>query len=507
MSDSFTKKHRQNSEVTLCSFGTVVKFGAVLFFGSWVFILYYHISPADLSRSNTSSTAETGTVSTTVAKPVNNLRAFENDIPFEETDESYHLVFSTGCSEFQDWQSIGIYSSAQAMGQRGIITRIASGCTKKQEESLRAAMRHLPKNTRIHFAPNTDVKDHYGHFYKYANKPLGMMHWLMHADPPVPPEATVVLMDPDFFFLKPLWHDSFSHPDKYIVTGGATKTPMPRDAQGRVRITKGSMIAQRYGIGGKPWTLEPGRNNQKAWRLDEYFKSIGRPDSPALASDLLGHENRAADFYSIGAPYFALASDWLPIATSWTNLMYMSVERNFGNLAEMYAMIIAVADYGIRPVMLDSLMVSNVDAGGEGWPWVDKLPMDRGCDPLILHDGFQLPTFLHYCQTYNHPDLGPNEGAQFSKYQVPDEILSCPDDEEDVEADVSSGGSKKMNKKNSAMFLDQDGFLQEPDIHTIASDIKGLRNIFAHCFSTRGTNQAARDYRTWFCDEERSKDD
>jgi len=53
------------------------------------------------------------------------------------------------------------------------------------------------------------VKDHAGKVYKYANKPLGMMHWLTHADPPVRPSATVALIDPDMFFLRPLWHDSF----------------------------------------------------------------------------------------------------------------------------------------------------------------------------------------------------------------------------------------------------------------------------------------------------------
>ena len=102
------------------------------------------------------------------------------------------------------------------------------------------------------------------------------------------------------------------------------------------------MIAQRYGIGGKPWTSAPGRNGQLAWKLRDYFTSIGRPDSPANAPDL--NERSADAFYSIGAPYIALAQDWLPIATNWTGLMPMAVARSFGNLAEMYAMVIAVAD-------------------------------------------------------------------------------------------------------------------------------------------------------------------
>ena len=273
---------------------------------------------------------------------------------------------------------------------------------------------------------------------------------------------------------------------------------MPTDPiTGKVRLVKGSMIAQRYGIGGKPWTLSPGRNNQKTWALDEYFISIGRPNSPALASDLLGHEDRAGDFFSIGAPYFALASDWLPISTSWTSLMYMTVERNFGNLAEMYAMVIAVADYGIRPAMLDSLMVSNVDAGDEGWPWIDQLPNDRACDPHLLTENYPLPTFLHYCQSYVHPDLDSSQGSLFSKYQVPDEILACPSGSQTVEGGMDEN-RKKHNKKGN-MVLDIDGLLPEPNVHTIAKNKIAQRNIFAHCFATRGTNQAARDYRLWFC--------
>ena len=97
------------------------------------------------------------------------------------------------------------------MGQRGVITRIASGCRPGQEASIRHAMSHLPARCRVFFAPDTDVKDHAGRYYKYANKPLGMMKWLQAGS--VPPTATVALIDPDFFFLRPLWHDSFDADD------------------------------------------------------------------------------------------------------------------------------------------------------------------------------------------------------------------------------------------------------------------------------------------------------
>lgn len=430
-------------------------------------------------------------------------------------DESYHVVFSTGCSEFQDWQSIGVYSSAEHVGQHGPITRIASGCTSEQEVAIRHAMSHLPKRCRVHFAPNTQVRDHSGSVYKYANKPLGMMHWLMHADPPIAPSTTIALVDPDMFFLRPLWHDSFDATSKYITTGGAKKVAVPK------RIVKGTMIAQQYQIGGAPWKKHEGPKKSKPWALDEFFssESVGRPQSPALSTDI--NEDTAGTWFSIGAPYIALAEDWLPISTNWTNLMPMAVERNYGNLAEMYAMTIAVADLGIRPARIDNLMISDVGAPGEGWPFIDDLPLDKACDPSILTDPqFEMPTFLHYCQRYEIEELkksseaagyntnlrgkkGDSEGVSdprgahwmFTKYQVPDEILQCPEGSKGADGIQGMGSAKKATN----MKLGVDGLLPEPPVNLKAESKKSLRNIFSHCSATRATNQAAKDYRRWFC--------
>lgn len=335
--------------------------------------------------------------------------------------------------------------------------------------------------------------------YKYANKPLGMMHWLNNANPAIPPTTTIALIDPDFFFLRPLWHDSFDAPHKYFASGASKNTPMPP------RVKKGVMVAQRYGIGGTPWRTGPGKNHQKAWDLKGYLTEIGRPNSPALDADL--NERTADTYFSFGAPYIAVAEDWLPIATNWTGLMPMAVERNFGNLAEMYACSIAVADYGIRPVLIDSTMISNTQMIDEGWPWIDKIPLDRGCDPTVVTSSeFQLPNFLHYCQNYNIPDFKDAHEAnpgmvpnwKFSKYQVPDEVLHCP-----AGSHVSEGGETKQSKKSDGkiMHLGPDGFLPEPPTMVSAhGSIKQLRENFMNCVATRGVNQAARDYRKWFCE-------
>ena len=164
--------------------------------------------------------------------------------------------------------------------------------------------------------------------------------------------------------------------------------------------------------------------------------------------------------------------------------------------------------------MVDSLMVSNVDADGGGWPWVDKLPLDRGCDPTVLTQSepkYELPFWLHYCQTYhvkdfqamNKENLQNQPNFRFSKYAVPDEILHCPTGSKALEGgevkEVEKGG--KVKKGGGSMHLGEDGFLPEPPTLVSAhGSIPQLRHNFANCVATRATNQAARDYRRWFCE-------
>ncbi len=128
-------------------------------------------------------------------------------------------------------------------------------------------------------------------------------------------------------------------------------------------------------------------------------------------------------------------------------------------------------------------MVSNVDAGGEGWPFVDLLPPARACDPTLLDDeAYRLPFFLHYCQRYEHTEKPPYDESYwiYSKYQVPDGILDCPAGTHALE------GARP--KKNAApakqrMRLDEDGFLPEPSATVDAAALTGtsgrarLRNV------------------------------
>lgn len=108
---------------------------------------------------------------------------------------------------------MALFSSAERVEQKGTLWRIASGCKEGEMVQLKELHKKLPsvslptppthqrrfiqplsrrlhrspslssppspsQRFRIHFSPETEVRDKSGHRYKYANKPRGMQHWL-----------------------------------------------------------------------------------------------------------------------------------------------------------------------------------------------------------------------------------------------------------------------------------------------------------------------------------------
>jgi hypothetical protein len=91
-------------------------------------------------------------------------------------------------------------------------------------------------------------------------------------------------------------------------------------------------------------------------------------------------------------------------------------------LAEMYGYSTAAAHEKLPHLTLDHFMVSNIDAGGEGWSWVDGLPDTEMCsEPVdgLYFPGRPLPTFIHYCQAYRVNTVG------FGKRRIPLDFFSC----------------------------------------------------------------------------------
>lgn len=306
----------------------------------------------------------------------------------------YHLIFSTDCSEFQHWQSYLLFHSALKVQQPGTVTRIASGCS--DEEKIRLQEWHKEHITNVmgekfmvHFTPHfSGVKDENGETvgdYKFFNKPFGLRHWLENAIGFVPGSSdqvlkqeddVVILIDPDMVLLRPITGD-FSN-DRDVVIGKRHQ----RDR--RYKVDHGSPFAQKYGLGTQ-------------WR-SFHLSDIAGPDSPALEVS----QADGGTFYPVGPPYIGTVRDMHSISLKWTEFVPRVHKEYPYLLAEMYAFCIAAAHLKLPFQLIDSLMISNVGVGGEGWPMVDEMPSENLCEfsKRPKHEIYPVPSVIHYCQRY-----------------------------------------------------------------------------------------------------------
>lgn len=78
----------------------------------------------------------------------------ENIVINTEDSFDIHVVFSTDCSTYQDWQTLVVFHSAQTVGQKGPVTRIASGCDNEKKQVLTALYKKLYPKYHVHFTPD-----------------------------------------------------------------------------------------------------------------------------------------------------------------------------------------------------------------------------------------------------------------------------------------------------------------------------------------------------------------
>lgn len=310
----------------------------------------------------------------------------------------YHLIFSTDCSGFQHWQSYLMFHSAYKVSQPGTITRIASGCT--DEEAEKAKQWHKEHITDVmgprfmlfltpHFS---GVKDKDGNTvgdYKFFNKPFGLKYWLQNAIPTTDKQDEnqktpllnendiVILIDPDMLLLRPITGD-FSK-DRDVVIG-------PRHNKDRkYKVEHGSPFAQKYGLGTQ-------------WRTFNLKEITQDERSPAIQVS----QGDGGTFYPVGAPYIATVRDMYQIALKWSEFVPRVHAEYPYLLAEMFAYCIAAAHLKLPHMLIDSMMVSNTGAGGEGWPMVDAMETKGLCAFAKHPDHSQqpVPSLIHYCQRY-----------------------------------------------------------------------------------------------------------
>jgi len=172
----------------------------------------------------------------------------------QSKDAYFHIVFSTDCSFFQDWQTLLVFHSASVVKQQGTITRIASGCNEEKKAELIVLYKKLFPRYHVHFTPDFKKDSKTGKSYDFYNKPYGLQHWLNNTKAKENKEEIIVLIDPDMIFLRPL---SFEVKDNKANI--YMKDIDPNGPEIPERYTHGHPVAQLYGLGA-PWTNDRGRN-------------------------------------------------------------------------------------------------------------------------------------------------------------------------------------------------------------------------------------------------------
>jgi peptidyl serine alpha-galactosyltransferase len=293
----------------------------------------------------------------------------------------YHVVFSTGCSIFQDWQSYVFFFHLLKSGQEGHVTRIASGCRDKDVDDIRNVFQEqiaimAPDRFHLHLTPDYS-KLKRGINFKYFNKPFGMKHWMQeglgYPDSHTKHDDTIIiLMDPDQILLRPFTND-FSNSSEVWRSPAKVQT----------KVEHGSPFAQQYGYG-----------LQWKDKINIRHVTSGEPSPLETMS-----RTEAFDYYmAMGPPYIATAKDMYAIVQKWTEFVPLIHDDYPHLLAEMFGYNVAAAHLGLRHSIAQSFMVSDIQAGGEGWKLIHNV------EPKDICYNFppaQLPHVIHYCQRYD----------------------------------------------------------------------------------------------------------
>jgi hypothetical protein len=319
-----------------------------------------------------------------------------------KVSEEFVVVFSTDCTPYQDWQSLLVFHSAKEVKQPGRVVRIASGCDEAKQRELTDLYAQLHPEYAVHFTPDYKTDPKTKQKYHFYNKPFGLRHWLENSNPPILPGTVIGLIDPDFIFLRPLTAQMAGQ-NNNLVSGRVKMSEIFE------KVERGRPVSQQYGLGA-PWVIDDHKKFNRT--------HICGPKSPCLDVLDVGEGDK---YYSVGPPYILEREDFYRLTKSWCDFVPRVYENYPHLLAEMYAYSTAAAHERLPHLRVDHYMVSNVDAGGEGWQWVDELKGDVCSPPVngIYYPDKPLPTFVHYCQGYRVGDWG------YAKRRVDTNIFSC----------------------------------------------------------------------------------
>uniref|UniRef100_K3WNV0 Hydroxyproline O-arabinosyltransferase-like domain-containing protein n=1 Tax=Globisporangium ultimum (strain ATCC 200006 / CBS 805.95 / DAOM BR144) TaxID=431595 RepID=K3WNV0_GLOUD len=350
--------------------------------------------------------------------------------PGQADSDDIHFVFSTTCESYQDWQSQVLAHSFERVKQRGSLTRIISGC--KTDEDLKTVLArsmatspfmrvHVTKKFSDRPVPETmKLQDDYAPY----NKPFGIRDWLRTANPPVT-ESIIVIIDPDFMFLKP-----------FVVNSG-------------FRVTKGKDVdSENYKehsevIEGlrqyKPFFVYEGTRNIAsvtdrvvngvaiAQRWSSYLGPVGFDDPNGtnlkVCPDCRTTKEEALEYYSVGPPYALTRHDLNLFVDDYCNMTTgkRELHRDLW-MAEMFGYVLASSRHNIKHTTFDNLALAGKE--DEYWSFIDLIKGNPCEDPVEPMIPAEVPTMLHGCHTYKGKDDKGHEWLYYKQF-MPSDLFAC----------------------------------------------------------------------------------
>ncbi|TYZ65944.1 hypothetical protein PybrP1_006112 [[Pythium] brassicae (nom. inval.)] len=349
----------------------------------------------------------------------------------DTAQDDVHFVFSTTCEPYQDWQSQVLAQTFVHVQQRGRLTRILSGCS---DAALAAAIR-LARETpflHLHVTPDfsagppvnaTASDDNYAPY----NKPFGLRAWLQSANPPVR-ESVVVVLDPDFAFLKPFVLNTGRRvtrakdvdSEQYdahaeIVEGLRQYKPFfvyegTRElAQVSDHVADGVAVAQRW----SSYLGAAGFDDPKSTTFQVC------PDCRATTTAADGRE-----FFAVGPPYALTRGDLGRLLDDYCNMTVATRELMHRDswMAEMMGYAAAAARHRVRHTTFDNLALAGKD--DEYWAFVDTLAENPCADSDAPYVPAEVAPLLHGCHAYTGRDADGHDWVYYKQY-MPTDLFAC----------------------------------------------------------------------------------
>lgn len=431
----------------------------------------------------------------------------DQEAPLDVQDD-VHIVFSMSCDQGRRvmLQTILQYS-AEAVGQRGPITQILSGCSPEQQARILREEPALYYDFRRHFTPAysphpvPNVTDTYTPY----NKPFALRHFLHHAEPPVT-QRVVALLDGDTVFFKKLAVNTGADMRRHFRPIGDdwNETQAVDDS-----VEDGVAIAQDWlNYLGTGWLAD---NN--AGKLAELCAGDTECEQALIHTP---ESVKRAHFAGPGPPYVMTRNDAVRMVDDYCNFLVTMRESDKGWMTEMYAYTVAAARHGIKHKLFTNLGITHPSMSGGGredWAFLsditsnsteqeaeaaDIVPMQNPCeDDAAVVMPQDAPVSVHYCQMYGFVDGRGGEddhhafGHFFYKYSLPEEIMEC--NSELIRVPPASDWDELPVRNWTAKF-------ETKTAHEVAvARRKKYHELWFACSMTKVVNQAVLGYKRRMC--------